>query len=226
MEQMAEQKGGDFVQGLLRKILMVAEEGARNRIRGWNDGVYRNLCFVSGAGMLPGIRRYYLTAYKEDDHILLDYTGTSPETNSAFNCFPWTMAAYAALFMYSHGFWDFPVCSGTIAPIDFIFPDGTFLSPEWNAAISHAPHVGENNNVLLPKVFASMMFSNTEQRLNIAAAINGVGSGGFGGGGGLGFGAGINQWGVSIVGGGGGWSRNTMGQGARVDSDGMDSALG
>jgi N-methylhydantoinase B/oxoprolinase/acetone carboxylase alpha subunit len=225
MEQMAKQKGGDFVQGLLRKILIVAEEGARNRIRGWNDGVYRNLCFVSGAGMLPGIRRYYLTAYKEDDHILLDYTGTSPETNSAFNCFPWTMAAYAALFMYSHGFWDLPVCSGTMAPIDFIFPDGTFLSPAWNAAISHAPHVGENNNELLPKVFASMMFTDPEQRLNIAAPINGVGAGGFGGGGGLGFGSAVNQWGVSVVGGGGGWSRNTMGQGARVDSDGMDSAL-
>ena len=100
MEQMADQKGGDFIQGLLRKIMMVEEKGARNRIRGWNDGVYRNLCFVSGAGMLPGIRRYYLTAHKEEDHIILDYTGTSPETNSAFNCFQLTIAAYAALFVY------------------------------------------------------------------------------------------------------------------------------
>jgi N-methylhydantoinase B/oxoprolinase/acetone carboxylase alpha subunit len=35
----------------------------------------------------------------------------------------------------------------------------------------------------------------------------------------------VNQWGVSSVGGGGGWARNTMGQGARIDSDGMDSSL-
>lgn len=226
IEQLAEQKGNDFVRGLLRKIMIIAEEGARNRIRRWNDGIYRNTCFVSGVGTKPGLRRYYCAAYKKDDHILLDYTGTSPENDSAFNCFPWVMVAYAALFMYSHGFWDLPVCSGTMAPIDYIFPDSTFISPAWNAAISHAPHVGENNNEILPKIFASMMFSNPEDRLNIAAPINGVG-GGFGGGMGMGFigGSTLNQWGVLIVSGGGGWSRNTMGQGARINADGMDSAL-
>ena len=36
----------------------------------------------------------------------------------------------------------------------------------------------------------------------------------------------MNQFGVAIIGaGGGGWTRNTMGQGARVDSDGMESSL-
>jgi acetophenone carboxylase len=38
-------------------------------------------------------------------------------------------------------------------------------------------------------------------------------------------GSGINQWGVPFVSGGGGWTRNTGGQGGRVDSDGMDSAV-
>ena len=35
----------------------------------------------------------------------------------------------------------------------------------------------------------------------------------------MGFAAGVNQWGVPVIGGGGGWTRNTGGQGARVDSD-------
>jgi len=85
------------------------------------------------------------------------------------------------------------------------------------------------NTQLIPKLFASMMFSSPEDRLNIAAPQNqilGVGGGGMGGGGGLGFGSGLNQHGVPIVGaGGGGWTRNTGGQGARVDSDGMDSSI-
>jgi N-methylhydantoinase B/oxoprolinase/acetone carboxylase alpha subunit len=227
IQQLADQKGNDFVRGLFRRTLMVAEEGARNRIRKWNDGVFRNLCFTSGVGSRPGLLRYYCTAVKEGDHILFDYTGTSPENDSSFNAMPWVIVSYAALFMYSHGFWDLPVCTGTLAPVDFRIPDGTFISANWDAAIGRAPHVCENNNELFPKLFACMMFS-TEDRLQIAAPINGVGAGGgFSGGGGGGEvgGSGLNQHGVPVVSSGGGWARNTMGQGARVDSDGMDSAL-
>ncbi len=227
IQQLAAQKGNDFVRGLMRRTLMVAEEGARNRIRKWNDGTFRNLCFTSGIGTKPGLLRYYCTAYKEADHILFDYTGTSPENDSSFNSMPWVIVSYAALFMYSHGFWDLPVCTGTLAPVDFRIPDGTFISANWDAAIGRAPHVCENNNELFPKLFACMMFS-TKDREQIAAPINGVGGGGgmaIGVGGGDGGGSGLNQHGVPVVSSGGGWSRNTMGQGARVDSDGMDSAL-
>jgi N-methylhydantoinase B/oxoprolinase/acetone carboxylase alpha subunit len=230
IQQLAEQKGNDFVRGLLRKTMVAAEEGARNRIRRWNDGVYRNLCFQSGIGSKPGVWRIFCTAHKQGDHILFDYTGTSPENDSSYNCFPWVMVCYAALHLYSHGFWDLPVCTGTMAPIDFRIPDGTVISPHWDAAISMAPPVGELNTQLLPKLLACMMFS-TEDRLQIAAPQNQIlGTGGMIGGagsvGGFGFGSGLNQHGVpSISQGGGGWTRNTGGQGARVDSDGMDSAI-
>ncbi len=224
IQQLAEQKGNAFVRGLFRKTLMVAEEGAKNRIRKWNDGVYRNVVFNSGAG---GLWRIFCTVHKEGDHILFDYTGTSPENDSARNCMPWVIVCYVALHMYSHGFWDLPVCAGTLVPTDYLIPDGTVISPNWDAAISIAPNVGELNNNLLPKLFACMMF-NSEDRGEIAASINGVGGGGagVGGGGPGGFGSGLNQFGVPVVGGGGsGWTRNTMGQGGRVDSDGMDSSL-
>ncbi|MFC2014780.1 hydantoinase B/oxoprolinase family protein [Chloroflexota bacterium] len=225
IQQLAEKKGNDFLRGLFRKTLMVAEEGARNRIRKWNDGVYRNVSFQSGVGSNPGIWRIFCTAYKEGDHITFDFTGTSPENDSAQNCMPWVMVCYTALHMYSHGFHDLPVCAGTLAPIDHIIPDGCVVSANWDAAISIAPPVGEINTQLLPKLFACMMFS-TEDRLQIAAPQNHlVGVGGSGGGGGGGFGSGLNQHGVPVVGGGGGWTRNTGGQGARVDMDGMDSSI-
>ncbi|OGO35978.1 MAG: hypothetical protein A2147_00420 [Chloroflexi bacterium RBG_16_57_8] len=212
IQQLADQKGNGFVRGLLRRILIVAEEGARNRISKWNDGVYRSVCFVGAVGGKPGLWRIFCTATKKGDHILFDYTGTSPENDSAWNCMPWVMVCYAALHMYSHGFHDLPVCAGTLVPTDYLIPDKTVISANWDAAISHAPNVGEYNNVLLPKLFACMMFSNEKDRLQIAATINGVPGGGGGGGG-------------MMVGGGGGWTRNTMGQGGRVDMDGMDSAL-
>jgi N-methylhydantoinase B/oxoprolinase/acetone carboxylase alpha subunit len=226
IQQLAEQKSNDFIRGLLRKTILVAEEGARSRIRKWNDGIYRNLVLQSGVGGKPGLWRIYCTAYKEDDHILLDYTGTSPENDSALNCFPWVMVCYAALHLYSHTFHDLPVCAGTLAPIDFRIPGGTAISPNWDAAISMAPPVGELNTQILPKLFACMIFS-TEDRLLEAAPQNqliGVGGSGVGVGVGVGS-AGLNQHGVPMVSGGTGWIRNTGGQGARVDSDGMDSSI-
>ncbi len=211
IQQMAEQKGKSFVRGLMHRILVVAEEGARKRISKWNDGIYRNVLFVGAVGSRPGLWRIVCTAYKEGDHILFDYTGTSPENDSAWNCMPWVVVCYTALQMYSTGFWDLPVCTGTIVPVDFKIPDGTVISPNWDAAISHAPNVGEYQNNLMPKLFGCMMFS-SEDRSEIQASINGVPGGSFGGG-------------LMFMGGGGGWVRNTMGQGARTSSDGMDSSL-
>ncbi len=216
IQQLAEQKGGDFVLGLLRKVIMVAEEGARQRISRWNDGIYRNVVFCGAVGPNAGLWRIFCTAYKESDHILFDYTGTSPENDSSWNCMPWVMICYAALHMYSHGFWDLPVCAGTLAPTDYIFPDCSVISPNWDAAISNAPLVGEYNNELLPKLFACMMF-NSEDKHEIAAPINGAP------GGGSGQLSGVNQWGVPYVA-GSSWTMNAQGQGARVDTDGMDSS--
>ncbi|MFC2038642.1 hydantoinase B/oxoprolinase family protein [Chloroflexota bacterium] len=211
MQEMAEQKGGGFVRGLLRRILIVSEEGAKSRIRKWNDGIFRNVVFVGAVGSRTSLWRIFCTAYKEDDHIIFDYTGTSPENDSAYNCMPWVVVCYAALQMYSTGFWDLPVCAGTLVPVEFRIPDLTVISPNWDAAISHAPNVGEYQNNLLPKLFACMMFSSGDKE-QIQASINGVPGGGSAGG-------------FASMGGGSGWVRNTMGQGARVDMDGMDSSL-
>ncbi|MEE8419768.1 MAG: hydantoinase B/oxoprolinase family protein, partial [Dehalococcoidales bacterium] len=211
IQQMAEQKSNGFVRGLMHRILVVAEAGARKRISKWNDGVFRNVVFVGAVGPKKGLWRVFCTATKEGDHIMLDYTGTSPENDSGWNCMPWVVVCYVALQMYSTGFWDLPVCAGTLVPVSFNIPDKTVISPNWDAAISHAPNVGEYQNNLIPKLFGCMMFSG-EDRHQITASINGVPGGG-------------GMQGMAAIGGGSGWVRNTMGQGARTDSDGMDSSL-
>jgi N-methylhydantoinase B/oxoprolinase/acetone carboxylase alpha subunit len=130
---------------------------------------------------------------------------------------PWVTVCYAALYVYSHGFWDLPVCMGSLAPIDFRIPDGSILSANWDAAISFAPPLCENVHLLLTQIFARMMFS-SEDRQQIAGHTAGV-TGGSGG-----MWTGVNQWGVPYTG-ESTWSQNTSGQGARVNMDGMDSAL-
>src|SRR5208337_1296150 len=62
IQQLAQQKSGAFIQGLLHKTIMVSEEGARKRIGKWNDGIYRNVCFVGAVGSRPGLWRIFCTA--------------------------------------------------------------------------------------------------------------------------------------------------------------------
>ena len=73
MQEYADEKGHDFVVGLLRKMLVVAEQGARKRIASWPDGKYRCVNFADGIAKEVGlIRSSYLTLSKEGDHLLLE----------------------------------------------------------------------------------------------------------------------------------------------------------
>ncbi len=87
MVELAEKEGPEFVIGLLRKMLIVAEEGARKRIASWPDGKFRCVAFADTIGGMGFslIRSASLTVNKEGDHLLLDFTGTSPENPSSYN---------------------------------------------------------------------------------------------------------------------------------------------
>src|SRR5260370_42582260 len=85
--ELAEKEGPEFVIGLLRKMLMVAEEGARKRIASWPDGKFRCVTFADTIGGMGFslIRSAALTVHKQGDHLLMDFTGTSPENPSSYN---------------------------------------------------------------------------------------------------------------------------------------------
>src|ERR671931_1592989 len=81
--EVADKEGPDFVVGVLRRMLQVAEEGARRRIASWLDGKYRCVTFADALGTEHGlVRNADLTLVKEGDEVVLDFTGTSPENLS------------------------------------------------------------------------------------------------------------------------------------------------
>jgi N-methylhydantoinase B/oxoprolinase/acetone carboxylase alpha subunit len=55
--EVAEREGQDFVVGVLRRMLQVAEEGARKRIASWLDGKYRCVNFADALGTEHGLVR-------------------------------------------------------------------------------------------------------------------------------------------------------------------------
>jgi N-methylhydantoinase B/oxoprolinase/acetone carboxylase alpha subunit len=113
--ELAEKEGPEFVIGLLRKMLMVAEEGARKRIASLPDGKFRCVAFADTIGGMGFslVRSAALTVAKRGDHLQLDFTGTSPENPSSYNAHVQAAVGHLANYLYSYIFHDLPISSAT-----------------------------------------------------------------------------------------------------------------
>lgn len=212
---MCKKRGKGYVVGLLRKMVADAEEGARRKILAWPDGTYRCVSFVDAAGVHPGIVRAYLTLVKEGDRVTFDFTGASPETPTSFNAHPQAAIGHVAQYVYEYLFCDLPISSATFAPVDFVFPPGSFLSPSPWAATSNVIQIASQLIGLSFNCFGKMLFSSSEDWVQVAAskAVSGNSH----------FISGTSQWGLpfsDIM----AFQLNTRGQGARARMDGMSAA--
>ncbi len=212
--EMFEREGKDFVIGLLRRMLIEAEEGARKRIKHWSDGVYKAVTFSDAAGLQPGlIRNCSMTMTKKGDHLLFDLTGTSPETPSSYNAHPQAVIGHMANYIYEYVFHDLPVSSATFEPIDFIFPPNSMLSPDARAATSCSVMAATGAMSAVANCVSRARYGSDEWEQVAASQGNGGNAIVL---------AGISQWGANfadmIA-----YPINTEGQGARAVKDGMDA---
>ena len=171
VEDLCHEKGNEFVTGVFRRILIHAEEAARKRIKEWNDGSYRVVVFMDQTGVEPSLIRASLCIRKEDDRLICDFSGTSPENMSPWHAFPHIVAAHAAVYLYAYPFQDLPVSSGTFAPIDWVIPEGSIYNPQPNAAVSCSPTICNSVFVSIPICLSKMMFD-SRQKNQVAAATS------------------------------------------------------
>lgn len=213
LTDLAADRGNDFLRGMLAKLIIEAEAATRQRISHWNDGVYRSNAFIDTIGHTEALVRGSLAATKSGDHITFDFTGTSPENDGPYNCFPHIVAAHAAVTMYAFQFHDLPVSNGALAPFDWIVPEGSVLNAHPDAAISSSPMVNSLTVSVVQQVFGRMMFASDDQKqvtANICCQPCSP------------LVAGPNQHGVAIAELDNAML-NTDGHGARTDQDGVDA---
>ncbi len=213
--ELAEKEGPDFVVGLLRKMLMVAEEGTRRRIASWPDGKFRCVAFSDTVGMeFSLVRLASLTVVKEGDHLLLDFTGTSPENPSSYNAHVQAAVGHLANYIYSYIFHDLPISSATFAPIDCYFPPGCVLNPDARAATSCSVMICTGVMSAAPNCFAKMIFGTQDWPRVVASSANAGNAMVI---------AGLSQWGLpfaDML----AYSLNTDGQGGRPTGPGMNAS--
>jgi acetophenone carboxylase len=213
--ELAEKRGPEFVTGLFRKMSDTAEAGARKKIRDLPDGKFRAVVFSDAIGFTPAlVRSCYLTLTKKDGGIVFDFHGTSPENPSSYNIHPQAVVGHIANFMYEYMFHDLPICSSTFAPLDFVFPPGSIVYPDKMAATSCCVYIGMQARCATQNSFAKMIFSNSQLWRQVAAPPGSQHTSQIC--------AGLSQWklAVSDV---LSFALNTMGQGGRAASDGMDA---
>ncbi len=213
--ELAERRGPDFVAGLLRKMCETAEEGARKKIKSLPDGKFRAVVFNDAIGWTPAlVRACHLTLIKQDGRLIFDFHGTSPENPSSYNVHPQAVVGHIANFMYEYIFHDLPICSTTFAPIDFVFPEGSILNPDKMAATSCCVFIGMQTRCATHNAFAKMSFSSGELWRQVAAAPGSQHTSQIC--------AGLSQWKLAVAD-VLSFALNTMGQGGRASSDGMDA---
>ena len=212
--ELVEKRGVEFVVGLMRRMLEVAEAGAFQKVKSLPDGKFRCVVFNDAVGGRPSlVRSCFLTLTKHGDRLTFDFTGTSPETPSSYNVHTQAVVGHLANFMYEYFFHDLPICSSTFAPMDFVFPEKTLLNPDKLAATSCCVYIGMQARCATHNCFAKMMFS-TAAWGQVASAPGSQHTAQIC--------SGHSQWNLAVsdvL----SFSLNTQGQGGRAADDGMDA---
>lgn len=213
--EIVEDRGKDFVIGLLRKIIEDSAVAAKNRVRQLPDGKYRCVTFLDTYGSAEALIRIPCTLIKKDDTMVADFTGASPQLPGPYNAFEHIVYAHLTCMLFQYYFSDQPGSSGTLVPFDVHCPKGSFLHADSQAAISSctsmAPLTGNAFMLCLNK---AMYAAGEPEILANVAVPPGAGVRAF-------FFGGINQFGKEVA----GVSLrpgNTAGIGARPDRDGVE----
>ena len=172
--EIAEQKGPDFVIGLLAKLIGVAEQQLRKRLSTYNDGTFQHVLFFDVATK-EGLRPIVVTITKKGDELTVDLVGSSPTAPGPANAPPQLVpAAFAvALFNYvGHDIWR---SGGIFAPVKFIIPRGSMFSPPDDGAMAAGVSVTFWMEHAYQSCFNKMVFD-SDQRNTVASMPSGSAS--------------------------------------------------
>ena len=129
LQELVARYGAETVFAAMDEILDRTEATLRAAIREIPDGVYPFEDFLDDYGPGTDPLRVCVTVSVKGDEIVIDYTGSSPQTNSGLNSYiNYTRSySYAAIKCLAdpHG----PMNEGALRPITVEAPLGSFLNP-------------------------------------------------------------------------------------------------
>lgn len=127
--------GSETVDNACRTLIDQSEQQLRERLRELPNGKWRSRQYMD---INDEIYRVGLTMTKEDDHLVFDFSDSSPESPYAINCAYW--ASWGGLFapLFPLLCYDITWNDGVIRPIEMIAPEGTIVNCRRPAPVSVA----------------------------------------------------------------------------------------
>jgi len=198
---------------MLRYMIDIATEGAKKKIREWNDGTFKHTEILDSVGPISQAMKISLTLEKKGDTLYFDYDGTSPEVRDlASNAIPIGIMAIQMTYWMAHLFSDLPHNTGLLVPLRYKMPDGSMINATRESPKAGSPFTMNLNRQILWQVIQKVIYSTTKEMVlaQPAHTFNTVVYGG------------INQYGAPFA--DAGAEMNADGYGARFDKDGVNSA--
>ena len=141
-----------FVQAAGAKMIEDSESKARAKLRSMPDGTWTTRQYVTTLDRKTRKsvgQQLFCTMTKEKDELRLDFTGSSPQTNTDHNSTLPSTIAHIALALTNTLFWDVPWSDGKMRPVKISVPEGSILNCRYPAACGAGPRIG---NVLVSTV--------------------------------------------------------------------------
>jgi N-methylhydantoinase B len=130
----------DTIDIVADEIMRRSEEALRAAIRALPDGIYRARVFADGFDDQDLLLE--LAATIDDDHITLDYTGSSPQSAYGVNVVLNYTRAYSSFAVKAAISPDVPHNAGSFRPVEVIAPPGSVLNCQRPAPVASRHLVG------------------------------------------------------------------------------------
>jgi N-methylhydantoinase B len=127
--------GAATVDSACRTLIEQSETLLRQRLRELPDGRWQSRQYLDVKGEVSKI---LLTMTKEDDRLIFDFTGSSPQSRHSLNCTKW--ASLGGLFapLFPLLCYDITWNEGVIRPITMVAPEGSIVNCTRPAPVSVA----------------------------------------------------------------------------------------
>ncbi|MEA2330768.1 MAG: N-methylhydantoinase [Thermoleophilaceae bacterium] len=144
--EMLDRYGPDTVKTLFAQLIDYSEQRLRARLRKIPDGTWRSANWVEG--IKEDHLKVELAMTKSGDTVKFDFTGSSPQSQSALN-----MSKVGTMGSAANGFIamvcsDIPWNEGLFRPLEFELPEGSVVNPRRPAPVSASVPTGGSVLVL------------------------------------------------------------------------------
>lgn len=136
LAKLYERQGAAQMDRYMREMIDYAERMTRARIREWPDGRYSFKDYIDDDGLSDEPIPINVTLDVEDDHVTVDFSGSSPQVKAAINStLSYTKScAYLSVRCALEG--DVPNNEGVFRCVTVKVPEGSVLNPRLPAAVA------------------------------------------------------------------------------------------